>query len=126
MDENDMMSKKELLSKYGISYGALYRWKRMGLIPDDWFVKTSSPTGQQTFFPRRLICERVEQILNMKDGASLSELADGYREKEEKESYLTVETDFGTTRFKMSEIKIAYVTNENTTTVLIQRKGDNK
>ncbi len=126
MDENDMISKKELLSKYGISYGALYRWKRMGLIPDDWFVKTSSPTGQQTFFPRRLICERVEQILNMKDGASLSELADGYREKEEKESYLTVETDFGTTRFKMSEIKIAYVTNENTTTVLIQRKGDNK
>ncbi len=126
MDENDMISKKELLSKYGISYGALYRWKRMGLIPDDWFVKTSSPTGQQTFFPRRLICERVEQILNMKDGASLSELADGYREKEEKESYLTVETDFGTTRFKMSEIRKAYVTNENETTIFILRKGENK
>ena len=126
MDENDMISKKELLSEYGISYGALYRWKRMGLIPDDWFVKTSSPTGQQTFFPRRLICERVEQILNMKDGASLSELADGYREKEEKESYLTVETDFGTTRFKMSEIRKAYVTNENETTIFILRKGENK
>jgi hypothetical protein len=126
VDENDMISKKELLSKYGISYGALYRWKRMGLIPDDWFVKTSSPTGQQTFFPRRLICERVEQILNMKDGASLSELADGYREKEEKESYLTVETDFGTTRFKMSEIRKAYVTNENETTIFILRKGENK
>lgn len=126
MDENEMISKKELLSKYGISYGALYRWKRMGLIPDDWFVKTSSPTGQQTFFPRRLICERVEQILNMKDGASLSELADGYREKEEKESYLTVETDFGTTRFKMSEIRKAYVTNENETTIFILRKGENK
>lgn len=126
MDENDMISKKELLYKYGISYGALYRWKRMGLIPDEWFVKTASPTGQQTFFPRRLICERVEQILDMKDGASLSELASGYKEKEEKEAYLTVETDFKVTKFKMSEIKIAYVTNDNTTTVLIQRKGDNK
>ena len=30
MDE-EMISKKELLERYGISYGALYRWKRMGL-----------------------------------------------------------------------------------------------
>lgn len=27
MDE-DLISKKELLERYGISYGALYRWKR--------------------------------------------------------------------------------------------------
>ena len=33
MDE-DLISKKELLERYGISYGALYRWKRMGLIPE--------------------------------------------------------------------------------------------
>ena len=62
----------------------------------------------------------------MKDGVSLSELASGYKEKEEKEAYLTVETDFGVTRFKMSEIQTAYVTNENGTKVFIQRKGDNK
>ena len=33
MDHN-LISKKELLDMYSISYGALYRWKRMGLIPD--------------------------------------------------------------------------------------------
>ena len=38
----ELISKKELLEKYGISYGALYRWKRMGLIPEDWFEKTST------------------------------------------------------------------------------------
>ena len=126
MDEKEMISKKDLLEKYRISYGALYRWKRMGLIPDEWFVKTASVTGQQTFFPKRLICERVEQILNMKDGVSLSELADSYKEKEEKEAYLTVVTDFGTTKFKMSEIQLVYTTNENGTRIFIERKGENK
>ena len=124
MNENEMISKKELLQIYGISYGALYRWKRMGLIPDDWFVKTASPTGQQTFDPRRLVCERIEQIMGLKDGVSLSELADSYKEKEEKEFYLTVTTDFGTTKFKMSEIQKVYVTNEAGTTVFIERKGE--
>ncbi|MBO4868496.1 MAG: DUF4004 family protein [Clostridia bacterium] len=124
MNENEMISKKDLLQRYGISYGALYRWKRMGLIPDDWFVKTASITGQQTFFPRRLVCERIEQIMGMKDGVSLSELADSYKEKEEKESYLTVTTDFGTTKFRMSEIRKVYVTNETGTTVLIERNGE--
>ena len=40
MDE-DLISKKELLERYGISYGALYRWKRMGLIPESWFLRRS-------------------------------------------------------------------------------------
>lgn len=124
MNENEMISKKELLQIYGISYGALYRWKRMGLIPDDWFVKTASPTGQQTFFPRRLVCDRIEQIMGLKEGVSLSELADSYKEIEEKEFYLTVTTDFGTTKFKMSEIQKVYVTNEAGTTVFIERKGE--
>ena len=124
MNENEMISKKDLLQRYGISYGALYRWKRMGLIPDDWFVKTASITGQQTYFPRRLVCERIEQIMGLKDGVSLSELADSYKEKEEKESYLTVTTDFGTTKFRMSEIRKVYVTNETGTTVLIERNGE--
>ena len=35
MDE-ELISKKELLETFGISYGALYRWKRMGLIPEAW------------------------------------------------------------------------------------------
>ena len=33
--EQELISKKDLLARYGISYGALYRWKRMGLIPED-------------------------------------------------------------------------------------------
>ena len=45
------ISKKDLLKTTGISYGQLYRWKREGLIPEEWFVKRSSPTGQETYFP---------------------------------------------------------------------------
>ena len=126
MDEKEMISKKELLEKYGISYGALYRWKRMGLIPDEWFVKTASVTGQQTFFPKRLICDRVEQIMQMKDDVGLSSLADSFREKEEQQAYLFVETDFGISKFNMNEIRRVYVTNENGKRIFIERKGENK
>lgn len=72
---DDLISKREVLEKYGISYGALYRWKRMGLIPEDWFVKKSSVTGQETFFNRRAITERIETILRLKDSLSLEEIA---------------------------------------------------
>ena len=68
---SDLISKKELLEMYGISYGTLYRWKRMGLIPEDWLVKKSTFTGQETFFNRELICKRVEEILAEKDSHSL-------------------------------------------------------
>jgi predicted site-specific integrase-resolvase len=51
MGDESLISKKELLERYGISYGALYRWKRKGLIPDEWFIKKSTVTGQETFFP---------------------------------------------------------------------------
>ena len=49
----ELISKKQLLSKTGISYGQLYRWKRERLIPEEWFMKQSSYTGQETFFPKR-------------------------------------------------------------------------
>ena len=67
MDE-DLISKKELLERYGISYGALYRWKRMGLIPEGWFLRRSAPTGQETYFRRAQICPRIELILQMFPG----------------------------------------------------------
>jgi len=70
----DEISKKELLAETGISYGQLYRWKREGLIPEEWFVKRSSFTGQETFFPRDRIIERVAAILGMKDEQSLEEI----------------------------------------------------
>lgn len=46
----DLISKRELLERYGVSYGALYRWKRMGLIPEDWFLRRATPTGQGDVF----------------------------------------------------------------------------
>lgn len=72
MDE--LISKKDLLQETGISYGQLYRWKRERLIPDAWFEKRSSYTGQETFFPRTLILERVHFILTHKDEYSLTQL----------------------------------------------------
>jgi len=71
----DLISKKELLQQTGISYGQLYRWKREKLIPEEWFIKQSSFTGQETFFPRELILPRVLAILENKDKYSLTELS---------------------------------------------------
>jgi Protein of unknown function (DUF4004) len=74
MDEN-LISKKELLEVTGISYGALYRWKRKNLIPEEWFIRKSTFTGQETFFPRDKILERVKKIQDMKEDLSLDDLA---------------------------------------------------
>ena len=70
----DEISKKDLLAETGISYGQLYRWKREGLIPEEWFVKRASFTGQETFFPRKRVLERVRMILDMKDEQSLENI----------------------------------------------------
>lgn len=71
----ELISKKELLELTGISYGQLYRWKRKNIIPEEWFIKKSVPSGQETFFPRTRILERIDAIVNMKDEASLDDLA---------------------------------------------------
>ena len=71
----ELISKKELLDLTGISYGQLYRWKRKDLIPEEWFIKKSVSTGQETFFPREKIIERIDRIIELKDEASLDELA---------------------------------------------------
>ncbi|MDF2684555.1 MAG: hypothetical protein K0R47_5745 [Brevibacillus sp.] len=74
--DQDLISKKELLELTGISYGQLYRWKRKNLIPEDWFIRRSTYTGQETFFPKEKIIARIDKIINMKEGLSLDELAD--------------------------------------------------
>src|SRR5699024_8041032 len=74
----ELISKKDLLIETNISYGQLYRWKRKKLIPEDWIMKKSTYTGHETFCQREKIMERIEQILNMKDGASLDDLADKF------------------------------------------------
>lgn len=71
----DLISKKDLLDVAGISYGQLYRWKRKNLIPEDWFVRKSTFTGQETFFPKDKILERIDKIQTMKENLSLDDLA---------------------------------------------------
>lgn len=80
MDE-ELISKKEILDMTGISYGQLYRWKRKDLIPEDWFIKKSSYTGQETFFPKEKIIERINKIIELKDDIPLDELADMFSNK---------------------------------------------
>ncbi len=75
MEEN-LISKKELLDITGISYGALYRWKRKNLIPEEWFIRKSTFTGQETFFPRDKMLARIAKIKDMKEDLSLDDLAD--------------------------------------------------
>ena len=103
--ERELISKKELLELYGISYGALYRWKRKGLIPEDWFIKKSTVTGQETFLPRALVCERIELIINQKDEHSLDELSDKLSSESGKNAVLTVNTVFGEKVFYLKDIK---------------------
>jgi len=74
--EDVLISKKELLELTNISYGQLYRWKRKGLIPEEWFIKKSTFTGQETFFPKNRVLSRIDKVKNMKDDLSLDELAD--------------------------------------------------
>ena len=105
------ISKKELLETYKISYGALYRWKRMGLIPEDWFIKKSTVTGQETFFPRKQICERMEIIKRQKDDVSLEELSKILSSESKK--MLVIDTVFGKRVFNLSDINSIVIENDN-------------
>lgn len=109
--EQELISKKELLQRYGISYGALYRWKRKGLIPEEWFIKKATVTGQETFFPKKLICQRVELIQDQKEDTSLDELSKRFHKKNE--AMLIVKTAIGEKSFLCSEIEEIYFLNSN-------------
>ena len=99
------ISKKELLEQCGISYGALYRWKRMGLIPEDWFIRRSTSTGQETFFRREQILPRMEQILAR--GASLEALAAELNAPKQAppKPVLLVRDRYATHRFPLDELE---------------------
>lgn len=81
MEEN-LISKKDLLEVANISYGQLYRWKRKNIIPEEWFIKKSTFTGQETFLPKEKVLERIEYILSMKDDISLDDIANMFVKKE--------------------------------------------
>ena len=101
----ELISKKELLERYSISYGALYRWKRKGLIPEDWFIKKATVTGQETFFPEELTCQRVELIQSQKDDFSLDELAKQFNQEAEKKAVLVIKTAMGEKTFYLNEVQ---------------------
>ena len=102
--EEGLISKKDLLQKYDISYGALYRWKRKGLIPDEWFIKKATVTGQETFFPEKLIIPRMEQIMELKDQFSLDELSARFSGRGGSWS-IVISTQYGDKSFPMEDIK---------------------
>ena len=104
MDEN-LISKKDLLQRYGISYGALYRWKRMGLIPEEWFIKRATPTGQETFFDEATICARINMIIAAKDNVSLEELSRQLTPTQAVDPELVIETTYGSYRFRAGDIR---------------------
>jgi len=70
----NLISKKELLKLTDISYGQLYRWKRRHLIPEEWFIKKASHTGQETFFPREKVLERINKIKDLMADLTLDDL----------------------------------------------------
>ncbi len=113
MGNENLISKKELLERYHISYGALYRWKRKGLIPDEWFLKKATATGQETFFPEKLVCERIERIQSMKEDVLLDELAKQFLGEEKKNEFLVLQTEFGEKSFRMCDVKSIALTDKN-------------
>ncbi len=104
-DDENLISKKKLLEKYSISYGALYRWKRKGLIPEEWFIKKSTPTGQETFFPKDLITERVELIISTKEEILLDDLAQKISGEAENSAKIVIDTVFGEKSFYIKDIR---------------------
>lgn len=113
MGNESLISKKELLEKYNISYGALYRWKRKGLIPDEWFIKKSTVTGQETFFPEKPVCERIELILSKKEEILLDELAKRLSDEEKKNEFVVLNTEFGDKSFRMCDVRAVIVIDKN-------------
>ena len=112
MDE--LISKREVLERYGISYGALYRWKRLGLIPEEWFLKKSTVTGQETFFRKENICPRVELILSRKEQISLEELVEelaGTQKKRQSQRRLVLKNGFDTREYAIDELRSATITD---------------
>ena len=71
---SELISKKQLLKVTHISYGTLYRWKRMGLIPESWFIHKATETGQATYFLKDKILPRIDRIKELKGELSVEQM----------------------------------------------------
>ncbi|MDF2606882.1 MAG: hypothetical protein K0S34_1077 [Bacillales bacterium] len=105
--EKELISKKDLLDLMNISYGQLYRWKRKNLIPEHWFIRKSTFTGQETFFPKSEIIQRIEKIQNMKDDLSLDEISDLFS------------PNFSNVNITISELENRNIVSKNTLQVFL-------
>ena len=122
--DSELISKKDLLQQFVISYGALYRYKRMGLIPEEWFLRRSTPTGQETFFYRSQILPRMEQILGR--GASLEDLAEELHQTRQRQPQLrlVVRDRYSTHSFFVDELEsVLLIDGDIQTDLLEQWKG---
>lgn len=72
--QEELISKKQLLRAAQISYGTLYRWKRMNLIPSSWFIHKATVTGQETFFPRVKTLARIQRIKELKKELTVEQM----------------------------------------------------
>lgn len=100
-----LISKRALLERFGISYGALYRWKRKGLIPDDWFIRKATSSGHETFFPEDKILERVQLILDKKENVLLDEISQELNQQAQDTQVLILRTIYGEKQFPLNDIK---------------------
>ncbi len=74
MADEELISKKQLLRIAQISYGTLYRWKRMNLIPENWFIHKATDIGQATYFPRTKILARIDRIKELKNELTVEQM----------------------------------------------------
>ncbi len=72
--EEQLISKIELLKVANISYGTLYRWKRLGLIPESWFIHKATEIGQATYLPREKVLARIERIQELKNELTVEQM----------------------------------------------------
>lgn len=97
----------------------------MGLIPEDWLVKKSTFTGQETFFNRELICRRVEEIMAKKDTVSLEEIAKELGQKSMEVPKLIISTKYGDKSYNFTDVlDISLVTGENKVSYIELFKND--
>ena len=75
----EYITKKELLAQTGLTYSRLYRWKRLGLIPEGWFIKRAASTGQETVLPKSKILKRIADIQEGMKTQTLEQLAEKYK-----------------------------------------------
>ena len=82
------------------------------IVPEAWLLRRSTSTGQETFFRRDQICQRIRLILDNKEHQTLDELAASLAEKRQTvlaRRKLIIETAYGRREFPLEEVRSAVV-----------------